>query len=505
MPALGVSFVVRSQSVVANRAAAIAYAQKLKESKLFVAPIEPPTTTTEAVFAPGRRALTIGLVLTVTLVGFESLAVTTALPQIKSDLHGLTLYGWVITAYMLGTLLGSVFAGHEADRRGPATPFAIGITVFIVGLIAAGAAPTMWLLVVARFVQGCGGGAIPAMTNVVAGRGYPEALRSRVFAIMSTAWVVPGMIGPGASAFITEHWGWRWVFLALLPIAIPCGFITTRALRALDAPVESIEALDIAGSADSQAAAASQRHHRVHAVVCTLGVAMVFVGTAGNTPLFVVPFVLCGAVLGGRTYLQLVPRGTVRLQRGLPLTIAMRGFQTFALFGFDAFVPYLFHDVRGRSLGTAGLAVTLAVLTWTFGAWIQERLHERVEPATLIGSGLALVAVGGAGLIAAAFDGVPLAIGVVGYGISALGMGIGYSAVSVAMLSHAAPGTEGAASSALSVTDVLFIAIATGIGGACIHFADAQHWAPRWGVVLAYCAPMAAAITGVVASRRLRT
>ena len=73
-----------------------------------------PAPVTERVFAPGRRALTAGLVLTVTLVGFESLAVSTALPDISAELGGLQWYGLVFTAYMLGSLLGITVAGQRA-------------------------------------------------------------------------------------------------------------------------------------------------------------------------------------------------------------------------------------------------------------------------------------------------------------------------------------------------------------------------------------------------------
>src|SRR5262245_17475294 len=86
-----------------------------------------------SVFDRDRRALTLGLVLTVTLVGFEALAVSTALPRIQQELHGLALYGWVSAAYLLGQLVGIPAAGLLADRRGLAIPFAAGLVLFAVG------------------------------------------------------------------------------------------------------------------------------------------------------------------------------------------------------------------------------------------------------------------------------------------------------------------------------------------------------------------------------------
>src|SRR2546430_10979212 len=77
-------------------------------------------------WAPQRRALTTGLVLTITFVASEALAVVTVMPVVARDLGGLRLYGWVFSAFMLGSVVGIVAAGREADRRGPAGPFLAG-------------------------------------------------------------------------------------------------------------------------------------------------------------------------------------------------------------------------------------------------------------------------------------------------------------------------------------------------------------------------------------------
>src|SRR5262245_62887777 len=93
-----------------------------------------------SVWAPEWRALTVGLLVTVTLVASEALAVATVLPLVARDLHGVSLYGWVISAFFLGTLVGLVVGGEEVDRRGPATPFAAALVVFAAGLLIAGLA-----------------------------------------------------------------------------------------------------------------------------------------------------------------------------------------------------------------------------------------------------------------------------------------------------------------------------------------------------------------------------
>src|SRR5438128_1893750 len=92
----------------------------------------------DGVLAPGRRALTFGVFLAITLVGFEALAIATVMPVISDDLGGIALYGWVFSAFFLGNIVGIVTAGRSADRVGPGRPFVVGLVLFGGGLLAGG-------------------------------------------------------------------------------------------------------------------------------------------------------------------------------------------------------------------------------------------------------------------------------------------------------------------------------------------------------------------------------
>src|SRR5438034_11455620 len=113
-------------------------------------------------WAPPTRGLTVGLVLSITFVASEALAAVTVMPVVARDLGGLRLYGWVFSAFMLGSVVGIVAAGREADRRGPAVPFVAGVVLFGAGLAVAGLAPSMGVLVTGRVLQGPGAGAVPS-------------------------------------------------------------------------------------------------------------------------------------------------------------------------------------------------------------------------------------------------------------------------------------------------------------------------------------------------------
>jgi MFS family permease len=114
----------------------------------------------EGVWSPQHRMLTLGLILITLGPAFEGLAVATILPRIVADLGGLSFYGWSFSAYMLATILGLILAGDEADRKGPALPFIIGVSLFVLGLILAGTASSMITFVFSRAVQGFGAGII---------------------------------------------------------------------------------------------------------------------------------------------------------------------------------------------------------------------------------------------------------------------------------------------------------------------------------------------------------
>ena len=95
----------------------------------------PARDRADGLWRPDRRALTLGLVLTITLVGFEALAISTVMPIVADELGGLELYGWVFSAFFLGSLIGIVVVGGAIDRGGLALPFALGLGLFAIGLL----------------------------------------------------------------------------------------------------------------------------------------------------------------------------------------------------------------------------------------------------------------------------------------------------------------------------------------------------------------------------------
>jgi MFS family permease len=445
----------------------------------------------DGVWAPHRRRLTLGLVFTITLVAFEALAISTVMPVVSDDLGGLGLYGWVFSGFFLGNLLGIVVAGQAADQRGTAVPFLAGLLVFAAGLTIGGLAPSMGVLVGARVLQGLGAGAIPAIAYATVGRCYPAAIRPRVFAVFSTAWVIPGVIGPAASSAIEDALSWRAVFLALLPFVVLAAVITIPALTRVPEQVD----------ADAADPALDRRRP---AVVLTLAVAVVLVAISGPPVWVAGPLLLASAPIAVRTFVQLVPPGTLRLAPGMPAAVLVRGILTFAFFGADAYVSLTFQDVRDQPTWVAGVALTGATLGWTTASWIQQRWILTAGPRRVVATGFAFLALGIAGMLGA-LGPLPIVPSIVAWSVAGFGIGLAYSPLSVTVLGLAAPGREGTAASSIQLADVLGVALGAGLGGAFVAVGDAQGWATRSALTLAFAVTLAVALVGIAAARRLPT
>ncbi|HUF98625.1 MAG TPA: MFS transporter [Ilumatobacter sp.] len=445
-------------------------------------------------FSPAYRALTIGLVSIVTLVAFESLAVVTVMPEVEADLGGIAWYGWVTTAFFLGTMVGIVFAGGQADRHGLGRPYVIGLALFATGLVVAGFAPSMPVLVLGRVVQGFGAGVVPAVGYVAIGRFYPVEVRPRMFAVLSTAWVVPGILGPALSERVAAWTSWRWIFLGLLPLVLIAGTVI----------VPAMVRMGTAANDSVRSRGPWMKRPIVEAVRVAAGAALIVGGlTRGGWAL--APFIAGGLLVGLWPLRRLTPPGTLVAAPGLPATILSRGMVMFAFYGADAFVPYAVTNGKGASTFAGGVAVTAATIGWTSATWIQQRHIVRTGEALFIRLCYLFVAIGLSTLaVSSAVDSIPFWLIHVGATIAGFGVGLGYSAHTQATLRVAAPERYGEATASLQLCDNLGVALGAGLSGAIVALGDSSGWSPGASVGTALIAPIAIVVVGgTVVARRL--
>ena len=456
-----------------------------------------PAETAAGVWGPGMRRVTTGLVMTVTLIAFESLSVATILPVVSRHLGDIRLYGWVFSAFFLASLLGTVAGGTMADRRGARYPMAVGLAVFAVGLAVGGSAPDMPVLVAGRVVQGLGAGMVPAAAYVAIGIRYAPASRPRMLAVMSTAWIVPGLIGPALAAQVATLAGWRWVFVGLIPLVAVAALIAVPAMP----PPES--AAGEPGGPGPRRPDGSGAGRLLPAAAVTAGAGLVLAGLSAATPAASVPLVIVGAAALLPALSRLTPDGMLRARPGVPAAVLVRGLLTFAYFAGDAYVPLALTSVRHTSTTFAGLTLTVATVTWTAGSWVQARLAPVRTARALVSGGLIVVAVGIAGMASLLSLSVPVWAAPLAWGVAGFGIGVAYSPTSLIVLGFAEPSRVGEASAGLQLSDLLGTALGTGLSGAAVAIAHQRGAGNRDGLLGAFAAAVAVALVGVWSSRRL--
>lgn len=436
-------------------------------------------------FAPGRRLLTSGLVLIVTLVAFESMSVATVMPLVESDLGNLALYGWVFSAFFLGTLVGVVLAATASDRMKPVIPFAVGLVLFALGLVVGGTASSMFVLVLGRLLQGLGAGAMPATSYVCIGRTYPLEQRPKMFALISSAWMVPSLLGPVLAAWIAQTVGWRWVFLGLLPLTAVIGVIAIFGVRSVPAPSER-----------------SNDRNLLNALLVAIGAGLLLVGLGSHQVVVVVPVAVLGVAIMVPPFRRLTPLGTLRALAGMPATVAVRGLLNFGFYSADAFVPFAITAVRGMSPVFGGLAMTTASVLWTVSSWLQARWIRTRGATILVVLGMAVIALGAAGMLLVLVPSVPAWIGLVAWAIAGFGMGLAFSPLSHVALELSPKDKEGKTTTALQLSDTLGAALGIGIAGVLVSTIGSITDSETPGLVVTFA--MAAAVAGLGAVLGIR-
>ncbi|HEX8024761.1 MAG TPA: MFS transporter [Candidatus Limnocylindrales bacterium] len=447
----------------------------------------------DGLWSARRRPLTLGLVLTITLVAAEALAISTAMPIVAREIGGLDLYGLVFSAFFIGQLFGIVVVAGLIDRIGVVRPFVLGLVLFGIGLTIGGLTPSMPILIGARVIQGIGGGVIPPVAYVAIGRSLPERLRPQMFAMLSTAWLLPGLAGPAIAGFVAETWTWRLVFLGLLPLIVLSGTMALRGLRALG---------DTAAPAGTEPDSLLQRFGE--GVAVAVGVGLLTIGLESDSPVLLVGLTAAGAMLTGYVFRRFTPVGTWRAARGYPTAVLMRGLLTFAFYAIDTYVALLLVQVRGLSATEAGIALTGATIFWTFGSWTQARLSTRFDHEWFVRLGQPIIAVtiGLLGLLLV--PSVPALLAVPIFAACGYGMGLTYAQFALIVLRDAPPAVQGKVTAGLTLSDSIGTNLGNSLTAGAVGAAVRAGLGPGPGIAVGVAVGAALAFVGFLLAPRLR-
>ncbi len=175
--------------------------------------------TTNRIVGSARWWALGAVLLTMFFSSLDQTVVSTAMPTIVADLRGVAIYAWVFTAYMLTSAVTVPIYGRLSDIYGRKPFYVFGLAVFMVGSAVSGQAHTMLELVLFRGLQGIGAGAMLSMPRATIGDIFNPRERGNWMGIITGVFGLATIVGPFLGGWITDHWGWRWVFYINLPVA----------------------------------------------------------------------------------------------------------------------------------------------------------------------------------------------------------------------------------------------------------------------------------------------
>ncbi len=469
-------------------------------------------------FGPAARQrsewwLISGVFSIVTIGAFEATAVITALPTITDEFHGDSLYGLTVAVNLLANIIVIVAAAIAADRHGPGRPFIVCAAVFIAGLLVSGAAPGMGMVVLGRILQGSGVGGFVTLAYVAVSRGVREERQATAFAVMSAGWVLPSFIAPALAGWITERFGWRWVFYGIVPIVAGLGTFVAPMLLRLPAATGFDQLNDHpatstpAASIQATAAQPTERRRLSAAIRLAGGLGAALWGITLDRWLYVAPLAFGGfamAISAGRV---LYPPGVARAARGLPAVFSVRLIATMAFIGVESFLPLAADRLHGVGPIAQGMVIIGAAVTWTIGQALAARWRTsgRLNDAQLIRIGFVLMAIGIAASMTILRESIPLAVTFGTWSITGFGTGMLLGPTTIRALALAPEGHDGIVSSQISLSDSIGFATMGGIGGAMVALADRDVINLKTAIVLNAAIAATLAVLGATISRRVLT
>ena len=308
-------------------------------------------------FLPPREVMIIlpGLLLAILLAMLDNLIVSTALPRIVGDLGGVAHLSWVVTAYILASLVVTPFYGKLGDMYGRKRFFVVAIVIFLAGSALSGLSQSMAELIMFRAIQGLGAGGLMVGAMATLGDIVSPRERGKYMSYMMVVMMLATIGGPLLGGFITENFSWRWIFYINLPVG---GAALVYIISTLHLPAKRV-------------------NHRVDylggGLLAVAAISLVLLATWGGTEYpwgseqIIGLAVLAAAATAAFCVVELrvaepiLPLHVFR-NRNFSLTMALTFLTGLAMFGALTFLPLYQQTVQGASPTLSGLMLTPMML-----------------------------------------------------------------------------------------------------------------------------------------------
>src|SRR3954469_5459647 len=183
-------------------------------------------------YGAARVVITLTAIMCALLEIVDTTIVNVALNDMKGNLGATTSeVGWVVTSYAIGNVIIIPMTSWLAQQFGRRNYFAVSIIIFTICSYLCGNASTMWELVLFRFIQGLGGGALLVTSQTIITESYPPEKRGMAQAIYGLGVIIGPTLGPPLGGYIVDHFSWPYIFYINIPIGVIATLLTLQFVR----------------------------------------------------------------------------------------------------------------------------------------------------------------------------------------------------------------------------------------------------------------------------------
>jgi EmrB/QacA subfamily drug resistance transporter len=408
------------------------------------------------------------IALVIFLSAVDQTIVATALADIAADMGGIERVSWILIAYLVAATCAAPVFGQLGDFFGRRRLLFVALAIFFMGCAGCALAPNLPSLIIARIIQGFGGGALLTLTQALIGETVPPRERGKFQAWIAGAYGFASAFGPVAGGFITQAFGWRFIFWFLLPLPLVCAYIARRLPDIVPDHAGQRWRFDWLGLA---------------LFVLTMGAALVALDRARRFDAAYLPLILglvALALFAGVTLLRVERRqpqallplplfAEASIWRLLTLSILVVAAQV----GLISFLPLWLQVVRGMEPANAGLVLLPIAIGSSFGAFFSGKMVARTGHAMLWPSiGLPVAAIIWS-LLAFFAPAMPLWLMLALLGVATFGSGTSYPVVQTTVQAAAGQGRLGIAAAGVAFSRNFGAALGAAVAAAAIFGAMA--------------------------------
>jgi MFS family permease len=400
-------------------------------------------------FRNGLALYTIMLNVGIGLHALDVFIISTVMPRIVHELGGAEYYTWATMLYMVASIIGTAAGNPVRQMLGSRIGYALAALVFACGSIGCALSPSMYTLLVARVVQGLGGGTVIALSMSLISELYPPYLRKRVLALVSAAWGVASLLGPAIGGTFAYAGWWRGAFWINVPVVLlfvlACGRLPKKAgSAAIRFPYLQLATMTVAVAAVAAASQVSQLAGQIALLALAAGavaLAIRFDRTSEN---------------------HMFPSHPLSLARPIGTANWVMALSSVTHTVIGAYLPLSMQVLHHVSDRAAGYAMATLAFSWTVASMTTSHIHgPAAMRSIIIGQGLCLIGLSG---MALAITDLPFAVVVALNAVVGFGLGSSNLHVVEAAMRHAPAGEQ--TTTAGAIPTIRSLGIAFGSAGA---------------------------------------